>query len=245
MCLFWQSCISCTVSRWLVPLRTRWDALASVRNGDDAATPFRQGPPLLSCEGQLPTACHSPQGAHSPRLRAPQSHRRVIPSAENGSSLRHLIQKNNSDECSRNVTVQISHMCFISDWLFRILGKSHGYLQEPELPISRSGRFTERGKCCSDQLSGFGSDYAKKPRILGMNYVPARNYVGERWSSESGWVESHNSLLFRCCCTFQTCVALPSCISENNHRFDVVNFMNSNKNVPSPDLKTQTGWAGA
>lgn len=68
VCLFQQSCILRIVSQWLILLRTRWDALASIWNSNDAATPFRQESALLSCEGQLPTACHSPQGPQSPQL---------------------------------------------------------------------------------------------------------------------------------------------------------------------------------
>lgn len=68
VCLFQQSCILHIVSRWVILLRTRWDTLANIWNGDDAAPPFRQEPPLLSCEGQLPTPCYCPQGPQSVRL---------------------------------------------------------------------------------------------------------------------------------------------------------------------------------
>lgn len=60
---------------------------------------------------------------------------RVIPSGENGCFL--------SRKATKHLILDFSHMHLISDWLFSVLGKSHGYLLELELPISTLGRFTQ------------------------------------------------------------------------------------------------------
>lgn len=47
-----------------------------LKTADDAAAPLRQQPPLLPREGWPPTACHSPQGPHSPPPRVPRTRSR-------------------------------------------------------------------------------------------------------------------------------------------------------------------------
>lgn len=120
-------------------MRIRCNALANIWNGNDAAPPLRQEPPLLSCEGRLPTPCHCSQGPHSRttvlREHTPIPSASLSPQREKGCFL--------SRKATKHLILDFSHMRLISDWLFSVLGKSHGYLQEPKLPISTLGRFTQ------------------------------------------------------------------------------------------------------
>lgn len=140
VCLFQQSCILRIVSRWLILLHAyTMRRLANIWNSSDAAPPLRQEPPLLSCEGRLSTPCHCSQGPHSRttvlREHTPMPSASLSPQGEKGCFL--------SRKATKHLILDFSHMRLISDWLFSRLGKSHGYLQEPKLPISTLGRFTQ------------------------------------------------------------------------------------------------------